>query len=117
MPKRVTLYSALLLTLILSNTSFAQSEKKTAYGILLDNTGSLRSQFRYVKVLGKGLIERVYQQGPVALFKFETQGAAPNGLAVVISGVEWTQNKSVLDNYIDDLVIQPGITSLLDGIY
>jgi hypothetical protein len=61
MLKRNNLYSALLLIIVLSTPTFPQSEKKVAYGVLIDNTGSLRTQFNLVKALGKGVIEGLAQ--------------------------------------------------------
>jgi uncharacterized protein YegL len=117
MLNRNNVYTALLLALVLSAVTFAQSEKRVAYGVLIDNTGSLRTQFNFVKALGKGLIEHILQRGSVSLFNFTTQGDAPNGLAIVTSGVEWSQDKAILNNYIDGLMVKPGRTALFDAIY
>jgi hypothetical protein len=111
------LYTALLLAVVLSSAAFAQSEKKTAFGVLIDNTGSLRSQFDFVKALGKGVIERIHQRGPVSLFNFNTRGDAPNGTAAITYGIERSRDKAALDTYIDGLRIIPGITTLFDAIY
>lgn len=116
MLRKNNLYSALLLILVLFSVTFAQSEKKIAYGVLIDNTGSLRTQFNYVKMLSKGVVERIHQRGAISLFNFMTQGDSPNGLAVATSEVQWSQDKSVLNNYIDGLMIKPGRTILFDSI-
>jgi hypothetical protein len=115
--KRNSLCPALLLAIVLSTITFAQSEKKVVYAVLIDNTGSLRTQFNFVKALSKGVIEHIYQQGSISLFNFTTQGDVSNGLAVVTSGVDWSQDKTILDDYIDGLVIKPGRTTLFDAIY
>jgi uncharacterized protein YegL len=109
--------SAFLLALALPISVFAQVEKKSAYAILIDNTGSLRTQFSQVKAFGKGVVARIYQRGPVSLFNFKTQGSKTNSLAVVTSGIEWSEDISVLENYIDTLKVQPGQTTLMDAIY
>ena len=109
--------SAFLLALALPISAFAQVEKKSAYAILIDNTGSLRTQFSQVKAFGKGIVARICQRGPVSLFNFKTQGNKTNSLAVVTSGVEWSEDISVLENYIDSIRVQPGQTTLLDAIY
>jgi uncharacterized protein YegL len=38
-------------------------------------------------------------------------------LAVIISGVEWSQDKPALDTYMDSLLIVPGQTTLMDAIH
>ncbi len=89
---------ALLLTLILSNSAIAQNEKKIAYGILVDNTGSLRTQFSQVKMLGKGVVQHIHQGGSISLFDFMNQRNKKNSLAVVTSGVAWSQDKNAYEN-------------------
>jgi uncharacterized protein YegL len=118
MLKRVVLefLTALMLTLLLFNLAVAQSDKKIAYTILIDNTGSLRTQFPEVVLLSKGIVEQIHQRGHVSLFNFQTQGAKPNQVAVITPGIEWSQDKNVLDDYIDSLSIVPGQTTLMDAI-
>jgi uncharacterized protein YciU (UPF0263 family) len=113
MLRKTVLYSTVLLILVLSSATFAQTEKRIAYGVLIDNTGSLRSQFGYVVELGKGVVERIHERGPVSLFNFTS---VKNGPAVVTAGTEWSQNKAALDNYIDSLFVEPGQTTLFDAI-
>ena len=107
---------AILLTLVISNFALAQSEKKVAYGVLIDNTGSLRTQFPQIKTLGKGVVKRIHQRGSTSLFNFVTQEEKKVSLAVVTSGIEWSQDKDVLNSYIDGLIIVPGQTALMDAI-
>lgn len=116
MVSRNHFYSALLLTLVLSGAAFAQTEKKVAVGVLIDNTGSLRGQFDKVVELSKGVVERLVQRGTISLFHFTTQSGTPEGTAAITSGTEWSQNKSALDNYIDNLMVVPGRTALFDSI-
>lgn len=117
MRKAIILYSALLLVLIFSEVSLAQNEKKGFCALLIDNTGSLRSQFDAVKAFGKDVLEHIPQHGLVSLFNFTMQGNISNGVAVVTSGVSWTEDKTSLKAYINHLTIEPGRTVLFDGIY
>lgn len=94
----------------------AQTEKKQACGILIDNTGSLRSQFDIVVDVSKGIIVRNYQRGPVSLFSFKNEGGISRGTAVISSDFEWSQDKDDLENSLDSMYIVPGQTALLDGI-
>lgn len=93
----------------------AQTEKKNAYGILIDNTGSLRSQFAVVINLSKGIVEQTHKRGPISLFLFKPQGEGSGRLAVVYPGIEWSEDKAILDKYIDSIFVVPGQTKLLDG--
>jgi preprotein translocase subunit Sss1 len=112
----LALVSIFLLTLLLSSSTFAQADKKIAYGVLIDNTGSMRSQFDVVVNLSKGIVQQTHQRGPITLFPFKTQGKGTGGLAVISPGIEWSQDKGILDRYIDSIFVVPGQTRLMDGI-
>jgi hypothetical protein len=112
----LNLLSVLLLTLALCNSVFAQSEKKIAYAILIDNTASLRSQLPEVLELSQGIVGQIHQRGPISLFNFTTGGDKRNQIAVVNPVAVQTQDKTLLDNYINDIFIVPGRTTLIDAI-
>lgn len=109
---------ALLIALPLStHEALAQGEKKTAYAILIDNTGSLRSQFDVVMAASKGIAERVVRrQGSVSIFNFQDNPDKKNRTAVITAGIEWSGDGDELEDYIDNLWIVPGQTTLLDAI-
>jgi hypothetical protein len=107
---------ALVLTLVFFHTAIAQTEKNVAYSILIDNTGSLRSQFNEVVRISKGIVEHIHQRGPVSLFNFRAQGDQRNPLAIITPGTEWSQDKELLERYIDGLFVVPGQTTLMDAI-
>jgi phosphopentomutase len=104
----------LVLLLCLPNLTFAQSENKAAYGILIDNTGSLRHQIGNTQTLGNAIAQRVSQRGFTSIFNFKTQ--SENQLAVVTSGAGWSQDKQTLEQYIYSLKPAPGQTALFDAI-
>jgi len=106
----------LLLTLFLPVLASAQNEKKVAFGILLDNTGTLRTQFGNVQILGNAIAQSASQRGFVSLFNFETSGDSKNPFAVVASGSEWSQDKSAFEKYIVGVKVVGGQTTLLDAI-
>jgi hypothetical protein len=110
-------FLALLLTSVFCPSGFAQGDKKTAYAILLDNTGSLRNQFPQVEAFGKGLVHRTCRRGPISLFNFMSEGIGRGSRAIVTTGAEWTQDENVLDKHIDDIYVQGGQTTLRDAIY
>ncbi len=109
-------FKFLLLTLILPVLTFAQSEKKAAYSILLDNTGTLRPQFGNVQILGKAIVQSASQHGVISLFNFETSNDSKKPFAVVASGTGWSQDKNALGKYIDGVTIVGGQTTLFDAI-
>jgi hypothetical protein len=128
----VYLLSALLLTSF-SNSAFAQTgEQKTAYALLLDNTRSLEKQFPQVLLLGKGVIKRLNQRGPISLFSFTPKPGggqfSMHNVEDVYEGgnydravgrldLEWSQDANILNEYIDSLSVVRGHTDLLGAIH
>ncbi len=114
------LYLVLFLVILFSPTlTFAQGEKKAAYGILLDNTGTMFTQIETVKTLGKAVAQDASKRGIVSVFNFETQGDikdTKNFFAVVTSGTEWSQDKNAIEKYIDGVNVARGQTTLWDAI-
>jgi hypothetical protein len=99
-----------------SNPTVAQTEEKAAYAILIDNTGSMRSQFDLVNQLSKRVVGQVHQLGPTSLYAFKTQGRESNAPAVVSSEFGWSRDKAILEHYIDSLFVIPGRTTLRDAV-
>src|SRR5947207_2495354 len=105
-----------LLLLFLSAVCAAQEKKKIAYGILLDDTGSMRSQLEMVEEIGKGVVHQVHDHGPVSLFDFASQGVGRASRAVPTPRIEATQDEQLLNRTINNLYVQGGQTTLLDAI-
>jgi uncharacterized protein YegL len=118
MPKKIAarFLPALLLAVAVITTAQAQTEKKSASAILIDNTGSLRAQFSDVLSAGQGIVDETYKRGPVSIFNFVTKGEKRDALAVISSGSEWTQDRDALDDYLADLWVVAGQTTLMDAI-
>jgi hypothetical protein len=107
---------ALLVLLLLSALCTAQEKKKIAYGILLDDTGSMRSQLGMVLEIGKGVVHQVHDHGPVSLFDFASQGLGRASRAIPTPRIEATQDEQLLNRTINNLYVQGGQTTLLDAI-
>ena len=105
-----------LLLLSLSALCSAQDKKKIAYAILLDNTGSMRSQFDMVKGIGKAVAQQIHDHGPVSLFDFASAGQVRGAGAVLTPRIEQTQDEQLLKHTIDNLYVEGGQTTLLDAI-
>jgi hypothetical protein len=99
-----------------SNPTVAQTKEKEAFAILIDNTGSMRSQFDLVNQLSKLVVGQVLQRGPTSLYAFKTQGRESNAPAVVTSEFGWSQDKAILEHYIDSIFVIPGRTTLRDAV-
>jgi hypothetical protein len=110
--------SLAFLLLLFSTPIFvsAQNEKKATFGILLDNTGTMRSQFGNVQILGYAVAQNASQRGFVSLFNFQTSGDSKQSFAVVGSGTEWSQDKNVFEKHIAGLAVVGGQTALFDSI-
>ena len=105
-----------LVLLSLSALCCAQEKKKIAYGILLDDTGSMRSQFATVLEIGRGVVHQVHDHGPVSLFDFASEGLGRASRAIPTPRIEATQDEQLLNRTINNLYVQGGQTTLLDAI-
>ena len=108
----------LLLFLILATSSLcdAKDKKKISYGILVDNTGSMRTQFETVKEFGKGVVHQVHDRGPVSIFDFASERVGTPSRAIPTLRIERTQDEALLNRTIDKLYVEGGQTTLLDAI-
>ena len=116
MQSKSKFYLLVLFLVLSSSVVCGQSEKKVAYGILIDNTGSLRSQFEQVLNLGKAVARHATQKGPVSVFNFTSPADRRSTLAVISSGSDWSQDGEDLSSFIDNIYVLGGQTTLLDAI-
>lgn len=116
MPLFTKIFTIILLLLSACAVGSAQEKKKVVYGVLLDNTGSLRSQFDDVKEIGKSVARQTFGSGPVSLFVFESGGTGPGGNARPTVAVDSSQDENQLIQAIDRLYVQGGQTTLLNAI-
>jgi Mg-chelatase subunit ChlD len=114
--KTLGLLLTVLLLLSVSATCEAQEKKKIAYGVFVDNSGSMRTQFERVIQLSKAVTDQIRGGGPVSIFDFHSQGKLQQGRAVAIARIEQTQDARLLEQSIDDLYVEGGLTTLLDAI-
>jgi len=101
---------------LLTGVGRAQDQKKFAYGILIDNTGSMRSQFDTVLQFGRGIVHQIHDHGPVSIFDFESEGVGPGMRARPVIRMEASQDEELLGRTIDNLYVEGGQTTLLDAI-
>ena len=106
-----------VLLLVLFSSTQAQNDHPALYGILLDNSGSLRSQFDRVLALGNGVVQDANKQGPIAIFSFRGSGRPQDAPPLTVVNTVWNQDPVVLSKYLDGLFIEGGQTNLLDAIH
>ena len=104
------------LMLATSALAAAQDKPKTSYGLLLDSTGSMRSQFDTVLSIGKAIVREAAPHGPVSIFNFASEGIGKGWRAVPVARIEQSQDEARLNRTIDDLYVEGGQTALLDAI-
>jgi hypothetical protein len=112
---RLIRLTVIALALLLSCLTAAAQERKITYGILLDNTGSMRSQFRQVIELGKTVVHQVYSHGTVSLFDFHSQGKGAS-IAKPFLRIEASADEQLLNRTIENFYVEGGQTALLDAI-
>lgn len=109
--------SAALLLLCLCSSISAQSDQPVLYGILLDNSGSLRSQFDRVLALGNEVVRDAHKQGPISIFSFKGTGDPKDAPPLMVVHTIWNQDPVVLSRYLESLFIEGGQTNLLDAVH
>jgi len=112
----VRLVAGSLLMLSTSIVCTAQENKKIEYAILIDSTGSMRSQFAEVLQLGKAVAHQVHDHGPVSIFCFRGEGIGRSSRAVVTPLIERSQDEDLIDRTIESVYIEGGQTTLLDAV-
>jgi hypothetical protein len=106
----------LALAFLFSISAHAQTNKKADYAILVDNTGSMRTQFREVLTIAEAILDHISDQATISIYNFKTESLGKNHFAVITSGVAWSQDKVLLKQYVSKLAIVPGQTTLLDAV-
>ncbi len=113
--KRLPLFLSILFLLILSAYSSAQ-DTNPVYGILVDNTGTMRLQFADVQKLASASTQNAAEHGIVSLFAFQTKGEGNNAIAIIADGNGWSTQADIFEKYISGLEVVPGHTDLRDSI-
>ncbi|MGI8919574.1 MAG: vWA domain-containing protein, partial [Pyrinomonadaceae bacterium] len=86
-------------------------------GILLDNSGSLRSQFDRALELGNEVVQDAHKRGPISIFSFKSTGNPKDAPPLMVTHTIWNQDPVVLSRYLDSLFIEGGQTNLLDAVH
>jgi len=105
-----------LVVLATSAIAVAQDSKRLEYAILVDSTGSMRSQFNLVVSLARGVVNQVHEHGPVSIYRFHSERMGRPSRAIPTRIIGRTQDKDQLSRMIDDIYVEGGQTTLLDAI-
>lgn len=108
--------AAVLFLLFSSVICVSQDDAKPKYGILIDNTGSMRAQFETVLQLSKHIVHQIHDHGPVSIFSFASAPTRTDFRAKPTARVEQTQDEELLNRTIDNVYVQGGQTTLFDAI-
>lgn len=111
-------YLVVVLFIILTSMSlgFGQSSDGKVYGILVDNTGSLRPDLDNVKMAAKAVVKHIDSPENTSIFCFATQEIKKKQVAIPIVGVEWGNELEAVNRLIEGLTTQVGHTALFDAI-
>jgi hypothetical protein len=118
MNRRISLFllSALMLTAILPGHAIAQSERRTAYTIFIDNSLSLRPQFAQVLALARGIVRHIGQRDSIAIFNFVPRFEGREQVAVIARGTEWSRDRDMLIGYLNSMPLIEGRAALPESI-
>lgn len=89
---------------------FSKSEVPTNYSLVVDNSGSLRSQIEQVIEAGKFLVSANRKDDETAILRF----VSSDKIEVL---QDFTKNKTDLNDALDNMYIEGGQTAIIDAVY
>jgi hypothetical protein len=117
--KIILFLSLTLLTtgFFMSSSARAQNAPSAVYGILIDNTGTLRLQLDDARAVGNAVVQKTSDRGVISIFNFKTEMVDKYPFAVPNGGTKWSQDKKELEKNIAEINTTVGQTQLFDAIY
>src|SRR4029079_17369353 len=88
---------------------FSRSEIPTNYSLVLDNSGSLRSQLEKVIEAGKIIVDTNRKDDETSIIRFVSRDK-------ITVEQPFTANKQDLDDTLDNLYIEGGQTAIIDAV-
>jgi Mg-chelatase subunit ChlD len=110
------LISLVLFIIFCAGSISAQAQKQNLYGILVDNTGSMRTQLGRIKEFAKELTKEFQNKGQISVFNFQTSTTKAQ-TSELGTGSLWSQNQNDLEQFIDSIIAVGGQTTLCDAIF
>lgn len=108
--------TAIFLMLLLAGTGVGQKDSAKSVGILVDNTGSMRSQIDRELEIAKEIVSQVDGQPVFSVFAFASDASANGALAKLASGIQCTVDKVAISRTIDNIYVLGGQTRLIDSV-
>ncbi|MBC7909618.1 MAG: VWA domain-containing protein [Pyrinomonadaceae bacterium] len=90
--------------------ALSKDERPLSYGLLMDNSGSLRSQFEEILEAGRRIVNANRLEDEAFLMSF----ASSDKIKLLR---DFTSNQAALNRSIDDLFIESGQTALIDAVH
>lgn len=91
-------------------TSFTRAEVPTNYSLVLDNSGSLRSQLDKIIEAGKIIVNTNKPEDETSIIRF----VSSQNIELV---QDFTPNKTDLSEALDNLFVEGGQTAIIDAVY
>jgi len=91
-------------------TYFAKKENALNIGLVMDNTGSMRSQLERVIAAGATFVNNLRAQDETFIVRF----VGSDNIEIV---QEWTSNKRLLNNGLTNMFIEGGQSAITDALY
>ena len=89
---------------------FSKEQMPLSYGLVVDNSGSLRSQFREVTEAGKRIVNANRPEDEAFVMRF----VSSDKIDIL---QDFTSNKTALDRSLDQLFPEGGETALIDAVF
>ena len=91
-------------------TYLAKKENALNIGLVIDNTGSMRTQLERIVTAGRTFVSNLRPQDEIFLVRFVSSEK-------VYIVQEWTSNKTLLSNALENMYIEGGASAIIDGLY
>ncbi len=91
-------------------TYLTKKENALNIGLVMDNTGSMRTQIERIVTAGRTFVGNLRPQDEIFLVRFVNS----EKIHIV---QEWTSNKTLLSNALDNMYIEGGASAITDGLY
>lgn len=108
--------ASLMLIFLLAIQTVSQEESRIAFGIFVDNTGSLRTQIDKELEAAQEVLNQIKSGSFVFLFAFATDPNSNSRMARIAMGAQCSTDRDLVRRQIDGLFTVPGQTTLFDSI-
>jgi hypothetical protein len=101
---------------IFAGSIYGQSKFDSVTGILIDNTGSMRTQLFWEQSLAKTVVGRIKKESAISLFGFATDSAQPYQRASWAKMIQCSPDRDAVVSHVAKVTTAAGQTKLYDAI-